>query len=262
MSSKCSWKTLARFSLCPVKDTVSSTGTTTQPLLRAHLTEAKNAQLTYLCLDIRHWQNGKPLGGISLSSGDLSFLQTSLEEKTTSHRYDNGKTVSLLMEPQPMILQVKAGKVNAVLLESAVMTHLQELLPLFSWMILTKSQDQDDVATDFVQALTAINIVDTYEPETADVEGEISDLIVSVKEKVELDMLKIRDFFGVSESAFSKLIESGWKSVDDDEVKEQVLDALKSNKKGTADYDYFFVKKFMESLDGERDEKKKKRKRI
>lgn len=228
MSSKTIWKTLAKFNLCPVQGSSSSTDSVTPLSRRAQLTEAKLGRKRYLCLDIRYWQNEKPLGGVNLNPEEVTFLKESICRQTTNHRSENGKSLSLLMEPQPMVLQVKADKVNAVLLEGEVMTRLQNLLPIVAWMILLKQETHEELTMDMLQTITAIKFLEANEGLNGeDDDKQITSFIESEKSSIGKMFLKLTDFFGLTEAAMNKAFEAAYNDQDADEVKALILDSTK-----------------------------------
>lgn len=245
-----SWRTLVKFNLSPVQGFSSSTDNASQHSLRVQITEAKFGKKNYLRMDLRQWDDEKPLAGVSIGMEDVEFLQDHLESQESAHRREGaGKSLSYLLEPQPMVVQVKAGKVNVVLIDATTRTHLQELLPIVYYLMERKEDKEEEIADEILKNLTASKVIEEYKPTTKDILNiDLNIAITKVKDKVAAAFVLLADYFGLSHDEMTALFDERFGQIQPRSVFYLLEYALKEDKYALIYGNYIIIRNLFSRL--------------
>lgn len=259
------WRTLISFILYQPSDSSASEQNSLPQSRKLKLVEAQLGEKRILRIDLRHWQEEKALNGLSMSPDEARYLGEKMKEPellASQFETENDKKLAILLEPQPMLVQVVSTKVNAMLLDSPITTRLRDLLPSLLWMIDLKNGTTEEMQKDVLMALTAIKFRDMEESPSAStgpIVDELQGLLRSkgLKKSVSKAFSRLADLFLITPSEMNIICADFFKSIDSfqDEIHEYVKDSIKNKGKGG---DFYHLKKLLALLEKEENTAKKR----
>lgn len=267
------WQSLLKFACYPPLDSSSAEELPMQQYRLIQLVQAQIPNKRIMRVDLRHWQDDKALNGISMSPEETILLHKKLQQtkiEPACLEMENDRSLSVLVEPQPIIMQVATKRISAMLLDAQMKTCLEESLPVLLWTIDMKGGTAEEMKKDILIALTAINCrgkVSATDSDMIDVVSLAEELKSYWKSKplkmaVNKSFIRLNDMFSLTTTEMNNVCNDFFAEIDsfEGEVLAQVVDAISNEKNdGLKTGDYFQMKNLLGLLDKEEDSAKKRK---
>lgn len=268
------WKSLLKFFLFQPSDSAPSATNSLPQSRQIQLVEAQLDNKRILRLDFRHWQDDKALNGISMTPAEASFLAEKLAEVElqASHcELENDKSLAILVEPQPMLLQVSAKKVNAMLLDASAVTRLRSLLPSLLWAMDLKMGSPAEMKQDILIALIALKCkekamlmldkpLDDLSDHSSKAEFQAFIRTKQLKMAATRAFARLGELFGLTQAEMMLVVSDFFEAIDsfEDEIMTYIADAMSGEDRDT-EGDLRKLERLYELMDDEEENIRKRK---